>query len=162
LVGDLSAKHVARAQAVKLAALEGQYDTERGAPLRIGGLPDSDAGVTRGAFEVPHGLSLLAFDDPDAAVKGLKALAPPEAWPPVAKVHAAFQVMVATGSLMALLALLTLWLRWRTKAWPGGQRWWRAWLWMGPLGLVALEAGWLVTEWGRQPWVVLGALRTSE
>jgi cytochrome d ubiquinol oxidase subunit I len=79
----------------------------------------------------------------------------------VAKVHLAFQVMVGTGSLMALLALVTLWRRWRQREWPSGRRLLRAWLLSGPLGVVAMEAGWLVTEWGRQPWIVRGIMRTS-
>ncbi|MFY1827111.1 cytochrome ubiquinol oxidase subunit I [Myxococcus fulvus] len=149
LVGDVSAKHVAKAQPVKLAAMEGHYETERGAPLRLGGV------------EVPKALSILAFGDPDAEVKGLNEF-PRDTWPPVAKVHVAFQVMVGTGSLMALLALVTLVYRWRRKAWPSGPKMMRAWLVSGPLGLVALEAGWLVTEWGRQPWIVRGVMRTAE
>ncbi|MCE9670965.1 cytochrome ubiquinol oxidase subunit I [Myxococcus stipitatus] len=161
LVGDLSAKHVARAQPVKLAAMEGQFETERGAPLRIGGVPDVDTGTVSGALDIPHGLSILAFGDPHAEVKGLNAF-PRDTWPPVAKVHVAFQVMVGTGSLMALLSLVTLALRWRRKQWPTGRRMMGAWLGAGPLGLVALEAGWLVTEWGRQPWIVRGVMRTAE
>lgn len=149
LVGDLSAKHVARAQPVKLAAMEGHYETQRGAPIRVGDL------------EIPKGLSILAFADPDAEVKGLNDF-PRDEWPPVAKVHLAFQVMVGTGSLMALLALVTLVHRWRKKAWPEGR--WMTWAWLvsGPLGVVALEAGWLVTEWGRQPWIIRGVMRTAD
>ncbi|WP_275900360.1 cytochrome ubiquinol oxidase subunit I [Pyxidicoccus trucidator] len=161
LVGDLSAKHVAREQPVKLAAMEGHFETERGAPLRLGGLPDVETGQVPWGVEIPKGLSILAFADPDAEVKGLKEF-PRDEWPPVAKVHLAFQVMVGTGSLMALLALVTLALRWRRKAWPDGR--WLTWAWLlsGPLGVVALEAGWLVTEWGRQPWIVRGFMRTAD
>ncbi len=150
LVGDLSAKHVAKAQPVKLAAMEAHFETERGAPLRLGG-----------GVELPKGLSILAFSDPDAEVRGLNEF-PRDEWPPVAKVHLAFQLMVGTGSLMALLALVTLAHRWRKKAWPDGRRMTWAWLLTGPLGVVAMEAGWLVTEWGRQPWIVRGVMRTSE
>ena len=78
--------------------MEGQFETERGAPLRIGGWPDEAAGETRYAIEIPYGLSLLAFKDPHAEVKGLEAF-PREHWPPVAIVHVAFQVMVGLGSL---------------------------------------------------------------
>jgi cytochrome d ubiquinol oxidase subunit I len=94
-------------------------------------------------------------------VKGLDAF-PRDEWPPVAKVHLAFEVMVGTGSLMALLAVVTLLLRWRHKAWPEGRRVLWGWLLCGPLGVVALEAGWLVTEWGRQPWIVRGLMRTAD
>jgi cytochrome d ubiquinol oxidase subunit I len=161
LVGDFLAKHAAQAQPVKLAAMEGHFDTERGAPLRLGGLPDVETATTPYALEVPYGLSILAFGDPDAEVKGLKEF-PREDWPPVAKVHLAFQVMVGAGSAMALLALVTLGLRWRKREWPSGPRMMRLWLWASPLGVLAMEAGWLVTEWGRQPWIIRGVMRTAE
>ncbi|ATB50949.1 cytochrome BD ubiquinol oxidase subunit I [Corallococcus macrosporus DSM 14697] len=161
VVGDLSAKHVAKAQPVKLAAMEGQFETERGAPLRLGGLPDVETGEVPYAVDIPKGLSILAFADPDAEVKGLNAF-PRDEWPPVAKVHVAFQLMVGTGSAMALLALVTLVWRWRKKAWPHGRKLMWAWLLSGPLGVVAMEAGWLVTEWGRQPWILRGVMRTAD
>ncbi len=161
VVGDLSAKHVAEAQPVKLAAMEGQFETERGAGLKLGGLPDEETGTTPWAVEVPKALSILAHGDPDAEVKGLNEF-PRDEWPPVAKVHLSFQVMVATGSLMTLLAAVTLWRRWRRGAWPEGRALLWGWLVCGPLGVVAMEAGWLVTEWGRQPWIVRGVMRTAE
>jgi cytochrome d ubiquinol oxidase subunit I len=161
LVGDLSAKEVARTQPVKLAAAEGLFETQRGAPLSVGGLPDVETGTTSYALEIPKGLSILAFADPDAEVKGLKDF-PRDEWPPVAKVHMAFQVMVGAGGAMALLAVVTLFLRWRRKAWPEGRRVLWGWLLCGPLGVVAMEAGWLVTEWGRQPWIVRGLMRTAD
>lgn len=161
LVGDLSAKEVARTQPVKLAAAEGLFETQRGAPLSVGGLPDVETGTTPYALEIPKGLSILAFADPNAEVKGLNDF-PRDEWPPVAKVHLAFQVMVGTGSAMALLAGVTLFLRWRHKAWPEGRRVLGGWLLCGPLGVVAMEAGWLVTEWGRQPWIVRGLMRTAD
>jgi len=161
LVGHQSAEHVARAQPVKLAAAEALFETQRGAPLSLGGLPDVDSGTVRYALEIPNGLSLLAFSDPQAEVKGLDAF-PRNEWPPVAKVHVAFQVMVGAGSAMALLAVLTLLLRWRRGAWPEHRRVLWGWLLCGPLGAVALEAGWLVTEWGRQPWIIRGLMRTAD
>ena len=107
LSGDLSARVVARWQPVKLAAMEGQFKTEKGAPLRIGGWPDEAKGETRYAVEIPRGLSLLAFHDPGAEVKGLEAF-PRKDWPPVAPVHIAFQMMVGLGSFMALVAAWAL------------------------------------------------------
>src|SRR5688572_18643801 len=104
LSGDLIARQVAATQPVKLAAMEGQFRTERGAPLRVGGLPDEEAAVTRWALEVPYGLSLLAFHDPGAVVRGLEEF-PRHDWPPVALVHVAFQVMVACGGVMALVSI---------------------------------------------------------
>ncbi len=161
LVGDRLAKHDAQAQPVKLAAMEGLFETERGAPLSLGGLPDVETATTPYALKIPRGLSLLAFDDPNAEVWGLKEF-PREDWPPVAKVHVTFQLMVGAGSAMALLALVTLVLRWRRREWPSGRRMMQAWLLASPLGLLALEAGWMVTEWGRQPWILRGVMRTSQ
>ncbi len=161
LVGDFLAKHAAKAQPVKLAAMEGHFDTERGAPLRLGGLPDEETATTPYSLEIPRGLSILAFGDPDAEVKGLKEF-PREDWPPVAKVHLSFQLMVGAGSAMALLSLVTLVLRWRRREWPVSRWMMRAWLLASPLGVLAMEAGWLVTEWGRQPWIIKGVMRTAQ
>jgi cytochrome d ubiquinol oxidase subunit I len=161
LSGDLSARQVAREQPVKLAALEGHFETERGAPLRIGGLPDVDARETRWALEIPYGLSVLAFHDPRAEVKGLNDF-PREVWPPVVAVHLAFQVMVGLGTLLALVSLAFLVLAWR-GGWrvPTGRRFLGAVVLAAPAGFVALEAGWLVTELGRQPFTAWGVLRTA-
>jgi len=159
LSGDFSARQVARTQPVKLAALEGQFRTERGAPLRIGGLPDPVAERTRLALEIPRGLSLLAFHDPNAEVKGLADF-PREVWPATALVHSAFQAMVALGSLMALAALAWLVVRLRRR--EPGPRLLGALVVLAPAGFLALEAGWLVTEWGRQPFTVWGVMRTTD
>jgi len=159
LSGDFSARQVARTQPLKLAAMEGQFRTERGAPLRLGGIPDPEAEVTRHALEIPRGLSLLAFHDPDAEVKGLSAF-PRQDWPDPRLVHPAFEAMVGLGSLLALVALLWLWVTLRGR--EVGRRLLRALLALGPAGFLALEAGWLVTEWGRQPFAARGVLRTSE
>ncbi len=162
LSGDLSARQVARTQPVKLASLEGQFRTERGAPLRIGGIPDPAARETRGALEIPRGLSLLAFHDPDAVVRGLDDF-PRDVWPPVRRVHLAVQAMVGLGTLLAAVSIAALWLSWRA-GWrvPTGRRFLGAVALSGPLGFLALEAGWLVTEWGRQPFTIWGVMRTSE
>ncbi len=160
VLGDLSAKHAAARQPIKLAAMEGQFETERGAPLRVGGLPDEASAQTRYALELPGGLSWMAYGDAHAEVKGLHAF-PRDEWPPIAKVHLSFQTMVGAGSAMALMALWTLAQRlWRRRP-PGKAMLW-GYVLCSPLGLVALEAGWLLTEYGRQPWVVRGALRTRD
>ena len=158
--GDWAARVVARNQPAKLAALEGQFATEAGAPLRIGGVPDVSARETRYALEIPGGLSWAAYGDRSARVTGLDDI-PRELWPPVAAVHVAFQVMVAIGIWLALLAL-----------WAG-VLWWRGRVFASPfflravtlstvLGFVAIEAGWVVTELGRQPWIIQGVMKTSE
>ena len=161
LSGDISARMVARTQPVKLAALEGQWETERGAPLRIGGWPDAAREETRWALQIPGALSLLAFHDPRAEVKGLKSVAASDR-PPVAVVHVAFQVMVASGTALALIGLWAGWAAWRRRD-LASERWLlRAIAIAAPLGFVATEAGWTVTEVGRQPWVVQGLLRTAD
>ena len=160
LSGDLSARVVALTQPVKLAALEGQWSTERGAPLRIGGWPDAAREETRWALEIPYGLSLLAFHDPAAEVTGLRSV-PREDRPPVAVVHIAFQTMVGLGSAMALVSLWAGWVSWRRRDYAEQRRLLRALVLVAPFGFVATEAGWIVTEVGRQPWVVQGLMRTS-
>ncbi|MDE3152178.1 MAG: cytochrome ubiquinol oxidase subunit I [Gemmatimonadota bacterium] len=161
LSGDISARLVARTQPAKLAALEGQFATERGAPLRIGGVPDEASATTRYALEIPHGLSLLAYHAWDAEVKGLDAF-PRDDWPPVAPVHVSFQVMVGLGTLMALVALWAGWAAWRRRDLARERALLVALAVTAPFGFLATEVGWTVTELGRQPWVVQGLLRTAD
>jgi cytochrome d ubiquinol oxidase subunit I len=161
LSGDVSARAVAAWQPTKLAALEGQFTTERGAPLRIGGIPDAAARQTRFAIEIPRGLSFLAFHDFNAEVRGLDAV-PPELWPPILPVHFGFQLMVALGSIMATVSLIVLIFKIRNI--PVFDKRWllRALAIIAPFGFIATEAGWTVTEVGRQPWTVQGILRTAD
>ena len=158
--GDLSARVVAETQPVKLAALEGQWATERGAPLRIGGWPDASREETRWALEIPYGLSLLAFHDPHAEVRGLSSV-PAADRPPVRVVHLAFQTMVGLGSTMALVALWAAWIAWRRRELSSHRSLLRALVLVAPFGFLATEAGWIVTEVGRQPWVIQGYMRTA-
>ena len=158
LSGDASAKLAARTQPAKLAAMEGQFATERGASLRIGGLPDEASGRTRGAIEIPGVLSWLAYGDPRATVRGIEEW-PREDRPPVAVVHVAFQIMVGSGVALLALALAAAARRRRLFESRGLLR---AVAVLGWLGFVALEAGWTVTEVGRQPWIVYGLVRTAD
>jgi cytochrome bd ubiquinol oxidase subunit I len=159
--GHDSARALAEMQPAKLAAAEALFHTERGAPILVGGLPDEDTGQVRFALPIPHALALLATNHLDGEVKGLDAF-PREDWPPVFRVHFAFDVMVGAGSAMAALAGVAALLAWRRKGLPDQPWFLRAVAACGPLGLVALEAGWCVTEFGRQPWIVHGALRTRD
>ena len=164
LSGDISARYVAREQPVKLAALEAHFTTQRGAPLHIGGWPDVERRETRWAIRIPYGLSLLAFHDADAEVSGLSQF-PRDTWPPVAIVHIAFQIMVALGSFMALVSVWALWRWWRARGTVGitdQPMLLRALALATPMGFIAIEAGWTVTEVGRQPWIVYGVLRTAD
>jgi cytochrome d ubiquinol oxidase subunit I len=158
--GDLSARNLATRQPMKLAAVEAHYDTSSDVPLLIGGLPDTSHETVRYALRVPSGLSLLAFHDPHAVVRGLHEV-PAANRPNVVVCHIAFQVMVGCG--FGLIAI-------------GGAYWLARWRRRGelpraivlgvalgsPLGFIALEAGWLVTEAGRQPWVIYGLMRTRD
>jgi cytochrome d ubiquinol oxidase subunit I len=163
LSGDLSARAVALNQPIKLAALEGQFKTERGAPLRIGGIPNEESSYTRYAIEIPYALSLLAFHDPNAEVKGLEAF-PRDQWPNTLIVHTAFQVMVGMGTLMMMVALwgAVRWRRRRRQALTESVWFLRALVLAAPAGMIAIEAGWTVTEVGRQPWIIYGVMRTKD
>jgi cytochrome d ubiquinol oxidase subunit I len=159
--GDLSAKHVARHQPAKLAAMEGHFQTGAGVPLVIGGWPDMEAGETRFGIRVPYALSILAFNDPHAVVQGLDAV-PREDWPNVPFVRLSFQVMVALGLYMALVSLWAGWHAVRRRDIAANRRLLRLLAVGTPFGFIAVEAGWMVTEVGRQPWVIHGVLRTAD
>jgi cytochrome bd ubiquinol oxidase subunit I len=167
LSGDLNARYLAREQPRKLAALEGQFKSEKGAPLRIGGLPNEKTQETPYALEIPYGLSLLAFHDPHAEVKGLEEW-PKADHPPVAVVHVAFQVMVGCGMAMAAVSVAALILasrkRRRLGRWSLPDQTWflRSLVLASSLGFIAIEAGWTVTEVGRQPFIITGIMRTAE
>src|ERR1700730_9399591 len=168
LSGDILAKMVARNLPVKLAALEGQFETEKGAPLRIGGIPDESAGLTRYAIQIPYGLSILAYSDPNATVKGLNDF-PANERPPVAIVHISFQIMVACGMAMMGITAWAAWRYWRgwqvrkeSETWLNSKWFLRSLILAAPLGFVAIETGWVVTEVGRQPWIIYGVMRTAE
>jgi len=160
LSGDLSARRVATYQPAKLAAMEAHFETSDHVPLLLGGIPHNETGTVRYALAVPSGLSLLLAHDPGAVVPGLNET-PPDQRPNVLVCHVAFQIMVASGVALIGLGLWFWWARWRGKV---AHRPWllRALVVGSPLGFLALEAGWVVTEVGRQPWIVYGVLRTRD
>jgi cytochrome d ubiquinol oxidase subunit I len=159
--GDMSAKAVARVQPAKLAAMESHFETASRAPLLIGGWPDMETGETRYAIRIPGGLSFLAFGDFDAEVKGLREF-PRDQWPHVPIVHTAFQLMVALGTYLALVSLWTGWVAWRRREVGDDRRLLVAIALAAPMGFIAIEAGWTVTEVGRQPWIIYGVMRTAD
>lgn len=161
LAGDFSAKQVAVLQPAKLAAMEGQFKTEQGAPLRIGGIPNPDTQETPLAIEIPGLLSWLAFGDANATVIGLEEF-PRADWPPVLLVHLAFQIMVGSAFVMLGVAGLGAVLARRKRRLPDSR--WYLWLaaLSAPFGLIALETGWIVTELGRQPWIIQDIMRTLD
>jgi cytochrome d ubiquinol oxidase subunit I len=157
LSGDWSARTMYEYQPAKLAAAEAHFHTSSHVPLLIGGIPD-EQGNTRYALRIPSGLSFLIGRSPSTVVTGLDRT-PPDERPPVLITHLAFQVMVASG-LALIAAGVLFWLSRRRHLEP---RWLlRFVLLSAPLGFVALEAGWVLTEVGRQPWVVYGVLRTAD
>lgn len=163
LSGHHSAQEVARTQPIKLAAMEALYHTERGAPLLIGGLPDRANERVNLAIPLPKMLSVLAYNDPNATVRGLREW-PANERPNELFMHIAFQLMVGAGTALLAIAALFGLDRMRAQRTLADEPRWLLWAVLvgAPLGMLALEAGWFVTELGRQPWVVRGALRTAD
>jgi cytochrome d ubiquinol oxidase subunit I len=159
VVGDWAGRTVATEQPVKLAALEGLPRTTRGAPIHVLGWYQN--GEVRYGIEIPKLLSLLAYHKPNATVTGLESV-PRDRRPPVNVVRVAFQTMVGIGTLLALLGVGYLIAARRRGGLPDSRWFHRALVLAGPLSFVALISGWVVTEVGRQPWVVYGHMRTSQ
>jgi cytochrome d ubiquinol oxidase subunit I len=159
VVGDWAARTVSRSQPTKLAAMEGLAKTTDAAPLHLLGWYDD--GDVRFGLRIPTLLSTLAFHDPGARVQGLSAV--PEAdRPPVNVVRLAFQTMVGIGTLLAGLGAATIFVSARRRRLPEGRWFYLALAAAGPLACVALIAGWVTTEVGRQPWIVYGVMRTTD
>jgi cytochrome d ubiquinol oxidase subunit I len=161
LSGDFSAKDIAKRQPAKLAAAEALYKTSKPADLVIGGIPSDEEQRVNYAIHIPKFLSFLAHGDFNAEVTGLDRFSKEER-PPVFITHIAFQLMVGAGMLLALAGLLFLIFstKWKHILF---RRWW---LWfialLTPLGFIAVEAGWTVTETGRQPWIIYGIMKTKD
>jgi cytochrome bd ubiquinol oxidase subunit I len=160
--GDLHGLNTLEHQPAKVAAMEGLWQTQKGAPLVLFGIPDAEEKTNRFALEIPYGASLILQHELMGELKGIEAF--PNAHPPVAPVFYAFRIMVGTGMLMLLVSWAGLWLLkkrgWRGDALP------RPFLGLTALmafsGWTATVAGWYVTEVGRQPWIVQGLLRVDE
>jgi cytochrome bd ubiquinol oxidase subunit I len=159
VVGDWAGRDVAKEQPVKLAAFEGLGPTTRGAPVHLLGWYDGRRVVD--GIELPHVLSFLAFHSWNAKVQGLDAV-PVNDRPPVNVVRFSFQTMVGIGMLLAVLGVVFLFVRFRRKRLPRSAWFYRAVALAGPLSVVALIAGWITTEVGRQPWVVYRYERTAQ
>ena len=161
LSGDISAKDVAERQPIKLAAMEAHFKTEESAAFVLGGIVDEEKEEIKYAIKVPGVLSFLVHSDFKTPVKGLEEF-PKDEWPPVAIVHYAFQIMITFGMLMMGIAVIFLIAQffkkdWRTKRW-----FYKLFMIATPFGYIALEAGWTVTEVGRQPWIIYGIMRTVD
>lgn len=157
-VGHFAAQRVAVLQPAKLAAMEGHFKTESYASLYLGGIPNLETQKMDYGIAIPGMLSFLAFNDFKAEVKGLEEF-PRELWPPVVITHISFQIMVAIGTAMALVSVL-FFFHLKRKSFPS---WFLKLLVLFiPTGFIAMEAGWITTEVGRQPWIIYGFLKTSE
>lgn len=161
LSGDLAAKHIAEHQPSKLAAAEGLFETERGAGLTIIGWPDVKAREVIYDVKIPYALSVLAFLDPNAEVKGLDQV-PLDEQPPIVPVFIAFRIMIGCGMAMIALAVFGVFLLARKRRLSTSRPFLIASVLCAPLGLIAVEAGWTVTEVGRQPWILRGLMRTAD
>ena len=162
-MGDLHGLNTLEHQPAKIAAIEGIWHTEKGAPLTLFGLPNEKEGRTDYALQIPKAASLVLAHDPDAELKGLNEFA--GAHPPVAPVFWGFRVMVGVGLLMLAVAWAAAWALWRRRAQPARvlpRRLLWALVGMTFSGWVATLAGWYVTEIGRQPYLVYGLLKTAE
>ncbi|SKB39156.1 cytochrome d ubiquinol oxidase subunit I [Parapedobacter luteus] len=159
--GDISAKDVAQRQPAKLAAMEAHFETEANASFVIGGIPDEDKKTVKHAIKIPGLLSFLAHGDPEKPVTGLNDI-PKEHWPPVAITHYAFQLMIGLGMLLVVLALIYFAALFTRKKWLDSKWLLRLFVIATPMGYIALEAGWVVTEVGRQPWIIYGIMRTAD
>jgi cytochrome d ubiquinol oxidase subunit I len=161
LAGDQHGLNTLEHQPAKIAAMEGHYETKRGAPLILFGVPDDEAQTTRYAIEIPKAGSLILKHDPDAEILGLDAF-PADERPPAIWVFFSFRLMVGIGILMLGVGLWALWRRF-TRRNLYEDRWLhRTAVFMGPMGFIAILAGWVTTEVGRQPFTVYGLLRTSD
>jgi cytochrome d ubiquinol oxidase subunit I len=160
IFGDLHGLNTLQHQPAKIAAMEGIWETEKGAAFRLFAVPNEREEKNDYSLEIPYLTSLILTHSFDGEVKGLKAW--PEAErPPVAIVFYSFRIMIGLGILMMLTGIIALILFLKQKLFTNP--WFLKWcLWLTPSGFIALLAGWFVTEVGRQPYVVYGALKTTE
>ncbi|SFN20389.1 cytochrome bd-I ubiquinol oxidase subunit 1 apoprotein [Chitinophaga sp. YR627] len=161
LSGDISAKDVAKRQPAKLAAMEAHFHTEAAAPLILGGIPDEEAKEVKYAIKLPGMLSFMVHSNFETPVNGLDKI-PETDHPPVAITHYAFQVMVGLGMLLLMIAVCYFIAIWKKRSWMQQPWFLRAFVLATPMGFIAVEAGWTVTEVGRQPWIINGIMRTAD
>jgi len=160
IVGDLHGLNTLEHQPAKVAAMEGLWETQRGAPLKLFGWPDEAEEKTKYAIEIPKLSSLILTHELDGEVKGLKDWHPDER-PPVAIVFWSFRIMVGIGVLMVLTGVFAVVLYFRKKLFD--TRWFQWWcMALTPTGFIAVLAGWFVTEVGRQPYVAYGIMKTAD
>lgn len=162
VLGDWAGRTVVANQPVKLATFEGLGQTTKGAPFHLLGWYDKSTGKVEDAIEIPYLLSILAYHDPDATVQGMDSVPPDDRPGPVNTVRFAFQAMIGIGTLLAAMGLFYAVVWWRKRRPPETVWFYRLVLLAGPLALVALIAGWITTEVGRQPWIVYEVMRVDD
>jgi len=160
LIGDQHGLNTLEHQPIKIAAMEAHWDGSKPGALVLFAWPDEKAEMNRFEIAIPKAGSLILKHDPNGLFPGLKSV-PPADRPPLIPVFFAFRIMVGIGLLMIVAGLVGAWLWWRRRLfearwylWPVAHGWW--------LGFVAVISGWIVTETGRQPWLVHGVLRTAD
>jgi cytochrome bd ubiquinol oxidase subunit I len=161
ITGDSSARFIYEAQPAKFAAMEGIYQTVRGAPIHLGGIPSDSQHRVLYAIEIPKALSFLATFDPNAEVRGLDTFPAADRPNPVL-VHLSFDGMVGLGLFVGFVAAVFWLIAIRRRSLPTARLLLLGVVAAGPASVLAMEAGWFVTEFGRQPWIVYGIMRTSE
>jgi cytochrome d ubiquinol oxidase subunit I len=162
VVGDWAARAVAEHQPLKLAAMEGLANTEKQAPFTLGGYWDADEDEIKGGLAIPDLLSLLAFHNPDATVTGLNSVPQVDQPHAINVVRYSFHVMVGIGTVLALLGAFFVFVWARHHRMPRTKWFYRLLAVSGALSVIALEAGWIVTEVGRQPWIAYDVMRVSD
>lgn len=160
IIGDLHGLDVFKHQPMKIAALEGQWETEKGAGFKIFAIPDKENETNRYELEIPYALSLVLKHDIDGEIKGLKELAPNER-PNVTIAFFSFRIMILMAIIMLITAIIGILIRRHGK--PENKKWYlRLSLFTAPAGLIAVIAGWAAAETARQPWTIYGIVKTMQ
>lgn len=159
--GDISAKNAAKRQPAKLAAMEAYFHTQPYSPLLIGGIPDTTSKKVKYGIEIPGLLSFLVNDNFKEEVNGLDKI-PVQNQPPITITHLSFELMIAIGCSMMLVGILYFVALWKKRSWLSKKWFLNLFILSTPFGFIAVEAGWTVTEVGRQPWIIQGIMRTRE
>ena len=159
--GDIQGRMISKYQPVTLAAMEGLFETQQGAPLAILGQPDVENKRLDNPLVVPEALSFLTYRQWNANVRGLESF-PQDLWPDrIPLLYFSYHVMVGLGTIFIAMMLIAAFLLWREKLYAAR---WMLWVLMlcAPFPYIANTAGWMTAEVGRQPWLIYGLMRTAE
>ena len=159
--GDFIARGLVKHQPLKLAALEARFETGPDAPLTIGGIPDKATRSVKYGIKIPYLLSILATRNPHGVVTGLDSF-PEDHWPPLIITHLAYNLMIGIGSFMILIGIINLYYIIRKRPIHKYRKYLLLLILCGPLGFIAIEAGWVCAEVGRQPWIIYNIMKTAD